>query len=65
MNLLKVKGSQDKVCKELKLSPANIKRLIGKLKPGCSAGQDGIEAEHLKYALDTDITLNLKAANKL
>ena len=50
---------KDKVCEELKPSSANIRRLIGKLKPGCSAGQDGIEAEHLKYALDTDIILHL------
>ena len=36
-----------------------MKKYIGKLKIGCSPGSDGVTAEHIKYAINSDIVIQL------
>ena len=36
-----------------------MKKYIGKLKIGCSPGSDGVTAEHIKYAINSDIVIHL------
>ena len=42
-------------------SCVKLQKYICRLKNGCSAGMDGIVAEHLKHALDTDIIIHLSS----
>ena len=54
----KYNAMKDTIIHEV-LSESRTKRLIKKLKKGCSPGLDGITAEHLSFGVDTQLPLHL------
>ena len=43
------------------VSVQHVKRIIRKLRLGCASGIDGITAEHLRYAVNTDLPIYLSS----